>query len=57
MPDVLSDSSERTSPPEKKEKHMIQIEIYEEFEKWLERMGVMEDGKLTKWAGDLSIFD
>ena len=28
-----------------------------EFEKWLERMGVMEDGKLTKWAGDLSIFD
>ncbi|NHM33447.1 ethanolamine ammonia-lyase subunit EutB [Neobacillus terrae] len=28
-----------------------------EFEKWLERMGIMENGKLTEIAGDLSIFD
>lgn len=28
-----------------------------EFEKWLERMGIMENGKLTEMAGDLSIFD
>ncbi len=26
------------------------------FEKWLEKMGLMEDGKLTKKAGDASIF-
>jgi len=28
-----------------------------EFEKWLEKMGIMEDGRLTKMAGDPSIFD
>ncbi|MGI6065152.1 MAG: ethanolamine ammonia-lyase subunit EutB [Bacillota bacterium] len=28
-----------------------------EFEKWLEKMGFMENGKLTKLAGDLSAFD
>lgn len=28
-----------------------------EFEKWLEKMGIMENGKLTKLAGDPSIFD
>lgn len=28
-----------------------------EFEKWLEKMGLMENGKLTKKAGDPSIFD
>jgi ethanolamine ammonia-lyase large subunit len=28
-----------------------------EFEQWLERMGIMENGKLTEIAGDLSIFD
>lgn len=27
-----------------------------EFEKWLERMGIMEDGKLTEIAGDPTIF-
>lgn len=27
-----------------------------EFERWLERMGIMENGKLTKWAGDPTIF-
>lgn len=28
-----------------------------EFEKWLERMGIMENGRLTKLAGDPSIFN
>ncbi|KUO51738.1 MAG: ethanolamine ammonia-lyase [Desulfitibacter sp. BRH_c19] len=28
-----------------------------EFEKWLEKMGLMENGRLTKKAGDPSIFD
>jgi len=28
-----------------------------EFEKWLEKMGFLEDGKLTKLAGDPSVFD
>ncbi|MCG8471091.1 MAG: ethanolamine ammonia-lyase subunit EutB [Desulfobacterales bacterium] len=28
-----------------------------EFEKWLEKMGIMEDGCLTEAAGDASIFD
>lgn len=27
-----------------------------EFEKWLEKMGIMEKGRLTPWAGDPSIF-
>ncbi|MHB9093473.1 MAG: ethanolamine ammonia-lyase subunit EutB [Eubacteriales bacterium] len=28
-----------------------------EFESWLEKMGIMENGRLTKRAGDLSIFN
>ena len=28
-----------------------------EFEQWLEKMGILEDGKLTERAGDPSIFD
>lgn len=28
-----------------------------EFEKWLEKMGFMENGRLTKLAGDPSVFD
>jgi len=28
-----------------------------EFEQWLEKMGIMENGRLTKIAGDPSIFD
>ncbi|USG63355.1 ethanolamine ammonia-lyase subunit EutB [Brevibacillus ruminantium] len=28
-----------------------------EFERWLEKMGIMENGRLTEYAGDLSIFD
>jgi ethanolamine ammonia-lyase large subunit len=27
-----------------------------EFERWLERMGIMEDGRLTGIAGDPTIF-
>ena len=27
-----------------------------EFERWLEKMGIMENGKLTKYAGDPTIF-
>jgi ethanolamine ammonia-lyase large subunit len=27
-----------------------------EFEKWLEDMGIMKDGKLTEIAGDPSLF-
>lgn len=27
-----------------------------QFEKWLEKMGIMENGKLTDWAGDPTIF-
>ncbi|MDY5647300.1 MAG: ethanolamine ammonia-lyase subunit EutB, partial [Lachnospiraceae bacterium] len=27
-----------------------------EFEIWLEKMGIMENGKLTKYAGDPTIF-
>ena len=26
------------------------------FEEWLEKMGIMKDGKLTERAGDASIF-
>ena len=26
------------------------------FERWLEKMGIMENGKLTKYAGDPTIF-
>ena len=28
-----------------------------EFEKWMESMGLMEDGRLTEIAGDPSIFE
>jgi len=27
-----------------------------EFERWLERMGIMEDGRLTSRAGDPTLF-
>lgn len=26
------------------------------FERWLEKMGIMENGRLTKYAGDPTIF-
>ncbi len=28
-----------------------------EFEAWMEKLGIMEDGKLTERAGDASIFE
>ncbi|GLC87164.1 ethanolamine ammonia-lyase subunit EutB [Lysinibacillus piscis] len=38
-------------------RELLGLRPLREFEKWMENMGLMEDGKLTKWAGDLSIFD
>ena len=38
-------------------REILGLRPLKDFEKWLERMGVMEDGRLTSRAGDLSIFD
>lgn len=38
-------------------RELIGFRPLREFEQWLERMGIMENGKLTEIAGDLSIFD
>lgn len=38
-------------------REMLGLRPLAEFEKWLEKMGIMEDGRLTENAGDLSIFD
>ncbi len=38
-------------------REMLGLRPLREFEKWLEKMGIMEDGHLTERAGDLSIFD
>ncbi|ARI76308.1 ethanolamine ammonia-lyase subunit EutB [Halobacillus mangrovi] len=38
-------------------REMLGLRPLTEFEKWLEKMGIMEEGRLTKYAGDLSIFD
>ncbi|MGI8315863.1 ethanolamine ammonia-lyase subunit EutB [Halobacillus mangrovi] len=38
-------------------REMLGLRPLNEFEKWLEKMGIMEEGRLTKYAGDLSIFD
>ena len=38
-------------------REMLGLRPLREFEKWLEKMGIIEDGKLTDRAGDLSIFD
>jgi ethanolamine ammonia-lyase large subunit len=37
-------------------REMLGLRPLREFEKWLEKMGIMEDGRLTERAGDLSIF-
>jgi ethanolamine ammonia-lyase large subunit len=37
-------------------RELLNLRPAPEFEKWLERMGIMKDGKLTKIAGDPSIF-
>ncbi|WP_349409989.1 ethanolamine ammonia-lyase subunit EutB [Pseudalkalibacillus sp. SCS-8] len=38
-------------------REMLGLRPLAEFEKWMEKMGLMEDGRLTDAAGDLSIFD
>ncbi|PTX64654.1 ethanolamine ammonia-lyase heavy chain [Melghirimyces profundicolus] len=38
-------------------REMLGLRPLREFEKWLEKMGIMENGRLTSRAGDLSIFD
>jgi ethanolamine ammonia-lyase large subunit len=37
-------------------RQMLGLRPIAEFEQWLEKMGFMEDGKLTKKAGDASVF-
>lgn len=37
-------------------REMLGLRPLREFEKWLEKMGIMENGRLTERAGDLSIF-
>lgn len=38
-------------------REILDLRPLPEFEKWLEDMGIMKDGRLTKRAGDPSIFD
>lgn len=38
-------------------RELLGLRPLREFEKWLEKMGIMENGRLTEQAGDLSIFD
>lgn len=38
-------------------REILGLRPIKEFEVWLEKMGIMENGRLTKHAGDLSIFD
>jgi ethanolamine ammonia-lyase large subunit len=37
-------------------REMLQLRPASEFEKWLEKMGIMDSGKLTLLAGDLALF-
>lgn len=37
-------------------REILDLRPLPEFEKWLEKMGIMEEGRLTKRAGDPSIF-
>lgn len=37
-------------------REMLGLRPLREFEIWLEKMGIMKDGRLTEKAGDLSIF-
>ncbi len=37
-------------------REILNLRPIAEFEKWLEKMGIMEDGKFTKYAGDPTIF-
>lgn len=37
-------------------REVLNLRPIKEFEEWLEKMGIMENGKLTKYAGDPTIF-
>lgn len=37
-------------------REMFNLRPIKEFEEWLEKMGIMENGKLTQRAGDASLF-
>jgi ethanolamine ammonia-lyase large subunit len=37
-------------------REMLRLKPAPEFEKWLGNMGIMENGKLTPLAGDLTLF-
>ncbi|MCQ2470827.1 MAG: ethanolamine ammonia-lyase subunit EutB [Clostridia bacterium] len=37
-------------------REILNLRPITEFEQWLEKMGIMENGKLTKYAGDPTIF-
>ncbi|GHT00330.1 ethanolamine transporter [Synergistales bacterium] len=37
-------------------REMLNLRPISEFEQWLEKIGVMENGRLTKWAGDPTFF-
>ena len=37
-------------------REILNLRPIAEFEKWLEKMGIMENGKFTKYAGDPTIF-
>ena len=37
-------------------REILNLHPIDEFERWLEKMGIMENGKLTKKAGDPTIF-
>lgn len=37
-------------------REILNLRPIKEFEEWLEKMGIMENGKLTKYAGDPTIF-
>lgn len=37
-------------------REVLGLRPIKEFEQWLEKMGIMENGRLTPWAGDPTIF-
>jgi ethanolamine ammonia-lyase large subunit len=37
-------------------RELLDLKPIKEFEVWMEKMGFIEDGKLTKKAGDASVF-
>ena len=37
-------------------REILGLRPIKEFDQWLEKMGITENGRLTKWAGDPTIF-